>query len=293
MLLALLVACSGGSEPAAPTAAPSAPAKTEIVIKGSDSEVNVVQRLAEAFMKTRPEVVISVTGGGSGTGIAALIDGSCTLANSSRALKGEEKVMALEKKVTPTAFSFATDGLAVFVHPSNPVTQLDLDQVGKVFRGEVADWKDVGGTAGPISLYGRQSNSGTYDYFKANAVKGEFSPTVKEMNGSAQIVEAVSADAQAIGYSAAGYVLGKPGVKVLALVVDGQPVSPADEAAVLSGRYPLARPLFQYMNGTPTGALKDFLRFEASPEGQAIVKEMGFYPILADKKAENDALVGG
>lgn len=292
MLWLWLLACSGeGNQPA--TGHEAKPERSEIVIKGSDSEVNVVQRLAEEFMKVHPEVVISVTGGGSGTGIAALIDGSCTLANSSRALKGDEKVRALEKKVDPKAFSFATDAVALVVNPANPLSQLDLDQAGRIFRGEVTDWKDVGGAPGPISLYGRQSNSGTYDYFKSTVVKGEFSGSVKEMNGNAQIVEGVSGDLGAVGYSAAGYVLDKPGVKVLSLLVDGQAVSPADEAAVLSGRYPLARPLYQFMNGKPSGALADFLRYEASDAGQAIVKEMGFYPVFVDIKAENQALVDG
>lgn len=294
MLLSLLLACSSPPAPdAAKVEETKSAAKAEIVVKGSDSEVNVVQRLAEEFMKTRPDVSISVTGGGSGTGIAALIDGTTDLANSSRELKGEEKVKALEKKVEPRGFVFATDALALVVHPSNPVNQLDLEQVGRIFRGEVKDWKDVGGSPGAIGLYGRQSNSGTYDYFKSAGVKGEYAPELKQMNGTAQIVEGVAADTAGIGYAAAGYVTGKTNVKLLALVVDGQPIDPADEAAVLSGRYPLARPLFQYLDGAPTGALKDFLAYEASPAGQAIVKENGFFPIFPDRQAANAALIGG
>lgn len=301
MLTLLLLACSGGetaSTPAAPTtpAAPPAPAAgATIQVKGSDSEVNLVQRLAEEFTKKNPGANIAVTGGGSGAGIAALIDGTTTIANSSRDMKGTEKIEAQRKGVDVKSFVFATDGLAVIVHPSNPVQSLDVDQLGKIYRGELSTWDTLGGT-GAVSLYGRQSNSGTYDYFKSAAVKGEYSPNLKQMNGNAQIVEGVKADPGGIGYVAAGYVLGESGagVKVVPLTVaGGAPVSPSDEAAVLSGAYPLSRPLFQFINGAPTGAVRDFLAFEASPEGQAIVKEMGFYVIGESHAAANQALVGG
>lgn len=292
-MLLFLVACSGGSPAPTPAEPPKPAAKTELVVKGSDSEVNLVQKLAEEFMKTHPEANISVTGGGSGTGIAALLDGTATLANSSRDLKGEEKLKFQEKGKTPQAFVFATDGLAVVVHKDNPIAELSLDQVGKAFRGEIKSWKDLGGPDKPISLYGRQSNSGTYDFFKAQAVKGDFSPDVKEMNGNAQIVEGVSADPLGLGYTAAGYVKGKDGLKPVSLLVDGAAVSPLDEPAVLSGKYPLARPLYQFFVGKPDPVLKAFLEYEATDAAQAIVKDMGFYPIFADKKAANAAVLGG
>jgi phosphate transport system substrate-binding protein len=296
MLLSLLLACSGGETTPPKAEAPKPPppaAKTEIVVKGSDSEVNLVQKLGEDFMKTHAEASLSVTGGGSGTGIAALLDGTCTLANSSRDLKGEEKLKFQEKGKEPKAFVFATDAVAVVVAKDNAVNELSLEQVGKIFRGEIKSWKAVGGPDKPISLYGRQANSGTYDYFKANATKGDFSPEVKEMNGNAQIVEGIAADAMGIGYTAAGYVKDKPGIKALSLVVDGAGVSPLDKAAVLSGRYPLARPLFQFLVGKPEGALKAFLQYEASGAGQKIVEDMGFYPIFDNKKPDNAALLGG
>lgn len=293
--LALLAACSNppAEAPSAP-AAPAAPARTEVVIKGSDSEVNVVQKLAEEFMKAHPEVAISVTGGGSGTGIAALLDGTCQLANSSRELEPDEKVKALDKKVTPTAFVFATDAVGIVVNAKNTAVKTDLATVGAVFRGEQKSWSAMGGGDGTYSLYGRQSNSGTYTYFKKVALGGgEYSADVKQMNGNAQIVEGVTADAGGIGYVAAGYARGKDGIKLLTLVVDGTEIAPTDEAAVLSGKYPLARPLFQYMNGTPTGALLDFLKFEASDAGKAIIAAEGFYPVFPDRVAANQALLGG
>jgi len=296
----LLLACSESPTPASPEApaGPEAPAAAggTIQVKGSDSEVNLVQRLAESFMKKSPGASISVTGGGSGAGIAAIIDGTTTIANSSRDMKGTEKIEASRKGVDVKSFVFATDGLAVIVNAANPATSLDVDTLGKIYRGELSTWETAGSGTGAVSLYGRQSNSGTYDYFKSAAVKGEYAASLKQMNGNAQIVEGVKADPGGIGYVAAGYVAGEngAGVKVLTIApTPGAPaISPTDEAAVLSGAYPLARPLFQFVNGVPAGTLRDFLAYEASPEGQAIVKEMGFYPIAAAHTAANQALVG-
>ncbi len=296
----LLLACSqgpstatpDGSAPPGPAPAPTLAAGETIQIKGSDSEVNLVQRLAEVYMQKNPGVGIAVTGGGSGAGIAAIIDGTTTIANSSRDMKGTEKIEASRKGVDVKSFVFATDGLAVIVNPANPMDSIDMDTLGAIFRGDRTTWE----AGGPVSLYGRQSNSGTYDYFKSAAVKGEYASSLKQMNGNAQIVEGVKADAGGIGYVAAGYVSGDKGAGVKVLKVStagGAPISPVDEAAVLSGAYPLARPLYQFVNGVPTGPVRDFLAFEASPEGQAIVKEMGFYTIAADYVASNQALVAG
>lgn len=308
MLISLyLLACSGSEAPTATTpGAPPAgtPPVTEapagaagtIMVKGSDSEVNLVQRLSEEFMKGHPGASISVTGGGSGAGVAALIDGTTTIANSSRDMKGAEKIEASRKGVDVKSFVFATDGLAVIVNEKSTLTTMELDKLGAIYRGDISTWDAAGGGQGPISLYGRQSNSGTYDYFKSAAVKGEYAPTLKQMNGTAQIVEGVKADPGGIGYVAAGYIAGEngAGVKVLSLTVaGGAPVSPLDEAAVLAGSYPLARPLYQFINGAPTGVLKEFLAYEASPEGQAVVKEMGFYTIGSAYVPANQALVGG
>lgn len=300
----LLLACSGsettppspaGTGPGAPTPSPTAASGT-IQVKGSDSEVNLVQRLAEEFMKKSPGASIAVTGGGSGAGIAAIIDGTTTIANSSREMKGAEKIEASRNNVDIKSFVFATDGLAVIVNASNPMDTIELDKLGAIYRGELSTWDAVGGGTGPVSLYGRQSNSGTYDYFKSAAVKGEYATSLKQMNGTAQIVEGVKSDPGGIGYVAAGYVAGEnaAGIKVLSLTTaGGAPVSPLDEAAVLSGSYPLARPLYQFINGAPTGALKEFLAYEASPEGQAIVKEMGFYAVGSQYVGPNQALVAG
>ena len=143
-----------------------------IQVKGSDSEVNLVQRLAEVFMKKNPDVNIAVTGGGSGTGIAALINKTTDIANSSRDLSPKEEEAAKKAGVQPFRVIFATDGISVIVHPQNPITKLTLEQLGKIFKGEITNWKEMGGKDGKISLYGRQSNSGTYVFFREFVVKG-------------------------------------------------------------------------------------------------------------------------
>jgi len=257
-----------------------------IQIKGSDSEVNLVQRLAEVFMKKHPGVNIAVTGGGSGTGIAALINKKTDIANSSRDMSPKEIEAAQKAGVKPIAVAFATDGISVIVHPENPVKKLTLDQLGNLFSGKITNWKELGGPDMAVSLYGRQSNSGTYVFFRELVVRGDYSPKMKSMNGNAQIVEAVKRDKAGIGYVAVGYVVDlkgnvKPGVQLLAVAKDAQSeaYTPDKMENVMSGKYPISRPLYQFMNGKPTGKLAEFIKFELSPEGQQIVREQGFFPV--------------
>jgi phosphate transport system substrate-binding protein len=257
-----------------------------IQVKGSDSEVNLVQRLAEVFMKKNPDVNIAVTGGGSGTGIAALINKTTDIANSSRELNPKEEEAAKNAGLQPFRVIFATDGISVIVHPQNPINKLTLEQLGKIFKGEISNWKEIGGKDGKISLYGRQSNSGTYVFFREFILKADYSPHMKSMNGNAQIVEAIKKDKDGIGYVAVGYVVdpkGKvmPGIKVLNIAKDAQSeaYTPAKMDNVMSGKYPISRPLNQYLNGNPTGKLLNFIRFELSEEGQEIVRKEGFFPV--------------
>jgi len=257
-----------------------------IQVKGSDSEVNLVQRLAEVFMKKNPDVNIAVTGGGSGTGIAALINKTTDIANSSRELNPKEEEAAKNAGLQPFRVIFATDGISVIVHPQNPINKLTLEQLGKIFKGEISNWKEIGGKDGKISLYGRQSNSGTYVFFREFILKADYSPHMKSMNGNAQIVEAIKKDKDGIGYVAVGYVVdpkGKvmPGIKVLNIAKDAQSeaYTPAKMDNVMSGKYPISRPLNQYLNGNPTGKLLHFIRFELSEEGQEIVRKEGFFPV--------------
>jgi len=269
-------------------------------VKGSDTMVNVVQRLAEVYMETHPGASLAVTGGGSGTGIAALINGKVDVANSSRAIKSKEVKKAKARGIDPVGFAIAMDGLSVITHESNPVNFLTVEQIGRIFKGEITNWKQVGGPSLAISMYGRQSNSGTFVYFRDHVLKGDYSTRVKRMNGNAQIVEAVRRDRGGIGYVGVGYVKDMAtgslvkGLKPLLIrQAAGAPAaSPLDTEAVKSGHYPLARPLFQYTNGKPTGAVRDFIRWETGQEGQRVAVEMGFYPITVHYAKQNEKNLG-
>jgi phosphate transport system substrate-binding protein len=264
----------------------SVPAADMMQVKGSDSEVNLVQRLAEVFMQKNPGANIAVTGGGSGTGIAALINKTTDIANSSRDLEPKEEEAAKKAGINPFRVVFATDAVSAIVHPSNPVSKLTLAQMGKIFKGEVLNWKEVGGPDAKISLYGRQSNSGTFVFFREFVVKADYSPHMKAMNGNAQIAEAIKRDVAGIGYVAVGYVVNDkdetmPGIKILNLAQDekSEAYSPAQMDNVMSKKYPLTRPLNQYLSGKPSGKLLDFMKFQISKEGQEIVRKQGFFPV--------------
>jgi len=266
-------------------------------VKGSDTMINMVQILAEEFMAKNPRTPIAVLGGGSGTGVTAMINNTCDIANSSRDWKQKELDLAWEKGIKPRLFAVAVDGLSIIVNAKNPLTKLTIDQVGAIFRGEIKNWNAVGGPGAKVSLYGRQSNSGTYAFLLEHVLKNKpYSTDMKEMNGNAQIIEGVLADEAAVGYVGVGYVVdratGKPmsGLKILTISKDdkSEAYSPMDKEAVDSGKYPIARALWQATNGAPKGAAAAFLRFELSPEGQKIVEREGFYVVGAKLQAQND-----
>jgi phosphate transport system substrate-binding protein len=270
-------------------------------VKGSDTEVNLVQLLAERHMASNKAVVISVTGGGSGTGIAAILNKTADIANSSRPIKSEEIQKAKSSGLDVKQVIFATDALSVIVHPSNGVKNLTLDQISKIYRGEVKNWSEVGGNSVAISLYGRQSNSGTFTFFRDAVVKADYSADMKSLNGNSQIVEAVAADVGAVGYVGVGYIVDsktkKPIKTVKAIPVlgttgkmAGKPVSPTDEKAVIAGDYPITRPLFQYFLQNDEEIIK-FIKFELSAAGQKIIRAEGFYDINSQWKAENDKVL--
>ncbi len=262
-------------------------------VRGSDTEVNLVLALAEEFMEQDAAISIAVTGGGSGAGIAALINGKTDLANSSRPLKQEEIELANERGVYPVATVLAIDALAIVVHQEQAIDRLTLEQVSAVYQGSIRNWQELGGHDQAISLYGRQSNSGTFVYFRDSIVQAEYSESVKQMNGTAQIVEAIRNDRAGIGYVGLGYVLNKEGqtadgVKVLAIETDGEgSISPLIPENILTGTYPLLRPLYQYTDGFPTDKLSEFLRFEWSASGQEIVQKNGYYPLSDRLLREN------
>lgn len=267
---------------------------TFIQVKGSDTEVNVVQRLAENFMKKNPGYSIAVTGGGSGVGIAAIINKTTDLANASRPMKKNEIDNAKAKGVDPIAVVFAVDGLSVIVNPKNTLKSLTVDQIGQIYRGELTNWKQVGGPDLPITLYGRQPNSGTFVFFRDAVVRGDYSNKMNQMNGNAQILEVVKKDAGGIGYVGIGYVINQngqvvAGIRVLDVSKDsrGQAFSPLKLENILKGSYPISRPLYQYFDGHNRAKVEAFIKYELSPEGVAIIHRDGFYPLTDQWKKYN------
>ncbi|MDB2673706.1 phosphate ABC transporter substrate-binding protein [Akkermansiaceae bacterium] len=263
-------------------------------IRGSDTEVNLALALAERFMERDDEISLAVSGGGSGTGITALISGKTDVANSSREFKLSEKKMAKDRGVNPVPFIFAVDGLALIVNDSNSVKRLRLDQISALYRGEIKNWKNVGGPDAEVTLYGRQSNSGTYVFFQDEVVQANFSPEVRQMNGTAQIVEAVRSDPSAIGYVGVGYVRKADGsllagLRVVPIQIGKNPesISPLEPGVISDGTYPLSRPLFQYTDGVPQGLLREFLLFETSELGQQIVEQDGYFKIAPHHRDQN------
>ncbi|MBI4353220.1 MAG: phosphate ABC transporter substrate-binding protein [Candidatus Omnitrophica bacterium] len=256
-----------------------------IQIKGSDTMVNLVQAWAEEYMKQNPDAFIAVTGGGSGTGFAALLNRTCDLAISSREIKPQEITLAEKKGVHPRKIKVALDGLAVVIHPKNPVSQLTLDQLAAIFSGKAKNWKEVGGDDRRIVVLSREVNSGTHVYFKEHVLrKGdaksveEFSPEALLLPSSQAIADEAAQNPDAIGYYGMGYI-GKEHKAVRVAKDAASPyVYPAMEE-VMNGRYPISRPLFAYTNGEPAEGLKKFIDYVLSGEGQAIVSKMDFVPV--------------
>jgi phosphate transport system substrate-binding protein len=276
----LLVAC-GPQQQASD--ADARPAQT-IENKGSDTLVNLALAWAEAYIELYPEVRISVTGGGSGTGIAAMINGTVNIANASRAMKPEEIAAAEANGITPVEFVVARDAIAIVVHPSNPVDGLTLQQISDIYTRKITNWSQVGGEDRPIVLLSRESNSGTHVYFLENVIRlGDkestllFSSETLLMPSSEGISTEVRQNPNAIGYDGLGYVT--PDQKVVAVARDAHAryVLPSVDT-VNDGSYPVSRPLYMYTAGEPTGEMKAYLDWILD-EGQALVLELGFVPL--------------
>ncbi|MEO5618961.1 MAG: phosphate ABC transporter substrate-binding protein [Candidatus Eisenbacteria bacterium] len=263
-----LVSCGGGQGRA-----------KAVTIKGSDTMVILGQRWAERFMETNPGAAIQVTGGGSGTGIAALINGTTDICESSRPMKDAERQQMQTKYGTPPhEIAVAKDGLAVYVHQQNPVRELSLAQIRDMYTGKITRWKEVGGPDAPITLYGRENSSGTYEYFKEHVLeKADFNASVQTLPGTAAVISAVGKDPNGVGYGGAAYLKGVQEVAIKA-DADSAGILPTAEN-VLSGTYPISRDLYFYLRKAPEGAVKTFIDFALSDEGQKIVGEVGYYPI--------------
>ncbi len=281
-----LAGCSSGSSSASTTSAPGSDGNgAYIQNKGSDTMVNLALAWAERYQQDHPEVRISVTGGGSGTGIASLINGTVDIANASRAIKKEEIAEAEQRGVEPMEYVVARDAIAVIVNPNNPVQELTLEQVSKIFRGVYTNWKELGGEDRPIVRVSRETNSGTHVYFLEAVVrlgkkdnKDIFSADTLLLPSSEGIISEVSDNPNAIGYDGLGYVT--PHVKVLAIAEErgGEYILPSAET-VNSGTYPIARDLYMYTNKEISPAIKDYLDWVQSPDAQKIVTELGFVPV--------------
>ncbi len=246
--------------------------------------VNLVQAWAEAFMKKSPGVLIAVTGGGSGTGIAALLTKTCDIAQSSRKIKEKEISEAKAKGVEPAEVTVALDGLAVTVNPKNPVSQLTIDQLADIFTGKIKNWEEVGGDNLPIVLLSREVNSGTHVYFKEHVLrkgdskrKDEFAKSALLMPSSQAIADEITQNPNAVGYYGMGYT--NPTQKFLAIGKDLQaPFYLPTIENVHKNYYYISRPLLMYTNGQPQGLVKEFIDFCLSEEGQEIVRELDFVP---------------
>jgi phosphate transport system substrate-binding protein len=252
---------------------------TKITSKGSDTMVILAQRWAETYMSTHKGTTIQVTGGGSGTGISALINGTTDICNSSRPIKPSERQKLKEKFGSGgVEVKCAIDGLSVYVHELNPVTELTLEQVREIFKGNLTNWKQVGGPDAGIILYSRENNSGTYVYFKDEVLLGEnFSPRAQHMPGTAAVVNAVSKDRFSIGYGGVAY--GK-GIKDLNIRKDADsPAYPPTMENIKNGSYPISRFLYLYLRQKPTGELKNYVDWILSEEGQGVVSTVGYIPI--------------
>jgi phosphate transport system substrate-binding protein len=264
--------------------------QTEVYIenKGSDTIVNLALAWAEAYQSVRPEVRISVTGGGSGTGIAALINNTVDIANASRKIKPEEIENAQANGVEPVENVIARDAIAVIVNPENPVDQLTMAQISAIYSGKVNNWQEVGGEDRPIVRLSRETNSGTHVYFLEQVLRlGDkdsdllFSKDTLLLPSSEGIIKETSQNPNTIGYDGLGYVTEE--VKVIAVAMSDSTtyVYPSAET-VNNGSYPIARDLYMYTNGTPQGAVGEYLNWIFSPEAQAIVKELGFVPVTLE-----------
>jgi len=231
-------------------------------------------------------VRLAVTGGGSGTGIASLINGTVDIANASRQIKEEERQDALDNGTEPVEFVIARDAIAVIVNPENPVDQLTLQQISDIYSGKLTNWQEVGGEDRPIVKLSRETNSGTHVYFLEEVVRlGEkenhtlFSRDTLLLPSSEGIGAEIRQNPNAIGYDGLGYVTDD--MKVIAIARSpGEPYILPSAESVNSGQYPVARDLYMYTNGTPEGMVADYLEWILSPEAQEIVTELGFVPIL-------------
>lgn len=258
-----------------------------ITVKGSDTLVILAQKWAEVYMREHPEVKIQVTGGGSGVGFAALQNQTTDIADASRKIKPAEKSACIKAfNAVPLEYKVALDGLSVYVNNDNPVKELSVEQLGGIFTGRIANWKEVGGKDAPITIYSRENSSGSYEFFKEHVLKGkDFSASAQTMPGTAALLQAVAKDPNGIGYGGAAY---GSGARALAVKPDAssKAIEPTEET-VVNGTYPIWRYLYNYVNpDLDKNDIAAYLKWIRSNEGQKIVKEIGYYPLPEKLRAK-------
>jgi phosphate transport system substrate-binding protein len=252
--------------------------QTTLTIKGSDTMVILVQRWTEVFPDK--QISFQVTGGGSGTGIAALINGTTDICASSRPMKPAEIAQLKEKYGSvPQEIRVARDGISIYVNKDNPLQKLTMSQLKGIFTGKIRNWKELGGADHSIILYSRENNSGTYEFFKEHVLsKKDFHPIAQHMPGTSAVVGAVAMDRWGIGYGGAAYTIGVREVKV-ALDEKSTPFLPT-EVNILSGTYPISRFLYFYVKEKPKAQMKQFIDWVIGPGGQKVVNEVGYFPSM-------------
>jgi phosphate transport system substrate-binding protein len=253
-------------------------APQRITVKGSDTMVIIAQKWAEVYMKNHPGVSIQVTGGGSGVGISALINGSTDICISSRKMsRGEIEKLKARYNTLGIEVPCAKDGITIYLHPTNKVKELTLKQISDIFAGRVKNWNEVGGADAPIKLYGRENSSGTYVFFKDYVVKSDYAPNCQTLPGTAAVVNAVKKDVNGIGYGGAAY---SSGVEVCKVKRDAKsPGYEPNAESIKKNQYPITRYLYMYLRNRPTGELKKYIDWIISPEGQQLVVQMGYFPV--------------
>lgn len=258
-------------------------------IKGSDTIVNLIQVWAERFVAGKPTMNVGVTGGGSGTGFAALMNNTCDIAMSSREIEDKERELAESKGVEPVEFIVGLDGLAILINKNNPVNELTIEQLRDIFMAKITNWKEVGGENRKIVILSRESNSGTHMFFKEHVIrhgdknsKAEFAPQALLMPSSQAIYDEVYQNPNALGYVGMGFI--NDGIKAISVAVDAgsEYIYPTPDN-VMNGQYPISRPLYLYTNGKPEGTVKEFIDYALSDEGQKVVLETDFVPLKGIK----------
>ena len=260
--------------------------ETTITVKGSDTLVRLGQRWAEEYMKQNPDIVIQVSGGGSGTGIAALLNGTTDICEASRDMKDKEYKQAAEKGMKIYRVSVALDGIAVFLNEKNPVNELSFAQLKGIYTGAITNWKEVGGPDARIILYGRENNSGTYAFFKEHVLSEEdYSDYTQTLPGTAAVVNAVSKDVNGIGY---GGIAWATGVKYASVRRDDDSpaIAPLTDN-ITNGTYPISRQLYWFFDGAPKGEIKKLVNWALSQKGQEIAEKIDYVPLPVELAQKN------